>query len=35
VVLGAARDRGNGRKHKHNVTIANGAVAAGGAQTIP
>jgi hypothetical protein len=33
VALGAARDRGNGRKH--NVTIANGAAAAGRAQTIP
>jgi len=33
VALGAARDRGNGSKR--NVTIANSAVAAGRAQTVP
>jgi hypothetical protein len=32
VALGAARNHGNGSKH--NVTIANGAVAAGRTQTV-
>jgi hypothetical protein len=35
VAPGAARDHGNGSKYKYNVTIANGAVAAGRAQTVP